>query len=125
MINQVFYDEVNGVMREKYLGNALIDEAQSYFSHVAELFEGKSHRYTIIDLSEASDVLLKKNVRALLVKEGGRVNYEKIAYINVSPILRMAAKILHSMARIQNPNNHKTRINFFSEEEDAMSWLKG
>lgn len=59
-------------MSEKYLGDALIDEVHSYFACVAELFKGKPHRYTIIDLSGASRVMVKKVSGNCWLKKAGR-----------------------------------------------------
>jgi hypothetical protein len=118
MKNQAYYDAEAGVMREKYIGDALIQEAPEHYERVAKLFEGKPHRCTIIDLSETKNIMLNRKTRTMIAECVQRVQYDKIAFIGVTPLLRMLAKAMRIKGNIAAP------LEFFRTEADALTWLK-
>jgi hypothetical protein len=124
MINQAWIDEENQVLRQKLIGDTIIEEAPRYFPDVKKLLDKLPARYSIVDMSEAdARKILNRNAREHITTYSSKVGYEKVAYVNIAPTLRMIAKILRNIAG--RNKDDKNEIRFFKTDEEALSWLKG
>jgi len=125
MINEAWIDEENQILRQKLIGDSILEEAPEYFSVVKELLDKLPARYSMVDMSEAdARKILNRKSRDYLVTYSSAVGYEKVAYINIAPSLRMVAKVLRKIAGRKH-EDYKNEIGFFKNEEEALKWLKG
>ncbi|MBN2379307.1 STAS/SEC14 domain-containing protein [candidate division WOR-3 bacterium] len=103
----VHYDRVNA------------DDARQIIDSVAELLEGKKHRYMVDDISRVSMTKLDKETRAVFAKAGEKIQLEKIAMIGADPMTRMMSKVVVALT------GEAKRTKFFRTEQEALAWLKG
>ncbi|MBD3286600.1 hypothetical protein GF338_09720 [candidate division WOR-3 bacterium] len=123
MKNEVWLDEVNQVVRQKLIDDAILEEAPEYFQEVKRLLDSLPHRYAIVDLSEAATrTMLNREAREYIVTYSAPMRYERLAYIKASPPLRIMAKIMKALALRKHADDGE--IAFFATEDEALQWLK-
>lgn len=123
MINKVWLDEKNQVLRQKLIGDALLTEAPEYFAQVSKLMARLPRRLAIVDLSEAdARRILNRKAREYIARYSTPVRYERVAYINTAPSLRILAKIIKEVSTSKFYDQGE--IEFFKSEDQALAWLK-
>jgi hypothetical protein len=122
MKHKIWFDEENGVLREKIIGSLTKDDIPEFLSKVDEIFKNKKECHAIIDLSDASRQVYDKQARKMLAEGSTKLGYnEKVAFIGADYRVRMFARILISGAKVLGkPINSQ----FFETEEAALKWLK-
>jgi|GEM_PF-853626 len=124
MKNEVWIDEENQVLRQRLIGDAILTEAPEYFAEVKRLMDTLPRRFAIVDMAQAdARKILNREAREHIVKYSTPVDYVKLAYINVSPSLRMIAKVINRLA--VKSYEDTTEIGFFKNEEEALKWFNG
>ncbi|MBN2380565.1 hypothetical protein JXM67_12260 [candidate division WOR-3 bacterium] len=124
MLNEVWIDNDNQVLRQKLINDAILAEAPEYFTEVKRLIDTLPRRLAIVDLAKADESrLLKRESRKYIVKYSTTVGYKKLAYINVSPSLHIIAKVINNI--VVKKSKDETELAIFDTEEQALDWLKG
>ncbi|NLI98947.1 STAS/SEC14 domain-containing protein [bacterium] len=121
MKHEIWYDNKEDVLRERIIGTLTEDDIPEFLAKVAELFEGKTRRRAIIDLTQASKQVYSKKARQMLSEGSAKLGYEeKIAFVGADPTIRMMAKVLISGAKFLGK---PITAQFFKTDKDAIDWL--
>jgi hypothetical protein len=119
MKHKAYYDEEHGMVCMEINGEFTSQEASELLDEVEKLLEGKPQRYLLNDVSKSPNVTIDRETRKLLQKRGAEIEFDKMAFVGVTPMNRMMAKIV--MAVLGKSKDTA----FFDTSEDALSWLKG
>lgn len=123
MKHKIWYDEGEGVLRFRLIGQWTVENFKEALARMQELLDGKEHRYLLGDLSEATPQKYTKEFRKLVAEEGAKVPLDKVAITGASPVLRMMAKMLIAAAKVIRKIPMEAK--FFKTEKEALDWLKG
>ncbi|MBN2379323.1 STAS/SEC14 domain-containing protein [candidate division WOR-3 bacterium] len=116
---EMWYNEEHEVLYVKTLAMLKEEDVNEIMPKVGQILEDKTRRLIIGDLSDNPTGLLSKGAREAFRKNADKIKVDKIAVIGANPSIRMIAKIaLVVMGKSQIAK-------FFSEEDDALRWLKG
>ncbi|NLI98814.1 hypothetical protein GX441_09195 [bacterium] len=113
------YDEENDFLRMKIPSDWKFDirNASSFLELVEEYYEGRTHRYLVVDVSESPGRSLSREFRTWMNEQATRIGFEKIGVVGVSPFNRMVAKIaIATMGKSK-------QTQFFKSEREAIRWL--
>lgn len=119
MKHRVYYDEEHGVVRMEINGEFTSQEASELLDEVEKLFEGKPQRYLLNDVSKSPNATIDRETRKLVQKRGAEIRFDRMAFVGITPLNRMVAKIV--MAVLGKSKDSA----FFDTPEDALTWLKG
>jgi hypothetical protein len=119
MKHEVRYDEEAGALYLRLNGFFTLEDGTELLNLVEKYYEGKQHRNLLCDLTEGPPAFPKeKEFRDQLRELYEEFAFEKIALINVSPVLRVIAKIALAVGL---KSGH---IKFFKTKTKACAWLK-
>jgi len=117
MQHKVWFDESQGVLRLEVLDDFNSDNIEEMFVKVEELFEGRSQKLILVDISMMPNLSLDKKTRRLLQEKA--VPFDKMALLGATPVTRMMAKVILTVLG-------KSASTYFCKTEDeALAWLKG
>lgn len=114
------YDEKDGVLRMTIPSDWQFDirQASSFLDLIEEFYEGKEHRYLIVDVSRSPGKSLSREFRMWMNEQASRIGFEKIGVIGISSFNRMIAKIaIATMGKSK-------QTQFFKSDAEAVRWLK-
>ena len=115
------YDDKDDILYLKLMGHIEEKDLPELMSTFNKLFEGKSRRYVLADMSESGSFdskVMTKEMRESYKKFTDSMNTDKTAIVGASPTMRMVAKIALSIT-----GKSKT-TKFFKGKEEALRWLK-
>lgn len=122
MKHRIWYDEANGVLREKIIGSLDEDEVPEFLAKVDEIFKGMKQCHAVIDLSEATSQMYTSRGRKKLAEGSAKLGYnEKVAIVGASPRVKMLAKVLIAGARMFGK---PIATRFFGSDDEALAWLR-
>lgn len=124
MENEVWLDEGNHMVRQRLIDDVTLTEAPKYFAQFKRILDELPHRRATVDLAKADEGgFMKGESWEYIVSRSILTGYKKMAYINLSPSLRIFSKVISKIAFKKHKN--ETEIGFFKPEEEALEWLKG
>ncbi len=113
------FDEENGFLRMRIPSDWQfnIRDASSFLELVEEFYEGRNHRYLMVDVSRSPGKGLSREFRSWMNEQAARIGFEKIGVVGVSSFNRMVAKIaIATMGKSK-------QTQFFKSESEAIRWL--
>lgn len=117
MNHQVRWDDKNACVRFRLVGEIEPHEAAQALTEVISIFEGKPARWLLVDHRD-SQRAISTETRAVLKQYAPQVNPDKIAFIGMSNLNRIVAKII--VAIIGKSGHTK----FFITEDEALAWFQ-
>ncbi len=113
------FDEKNGFLRMTIPSDWKFDirDASSFLELVEAFYEGREHRYLMVDVSQSPGKSLSREFRSWMSQQASRIGFEKIAVVGVSSFNRMVAKIA-----IATMGKSKQTM-FFKFEQEAVMWF--
>jgi anti-anti-sigma regulatory factor len=119
---ELSYNDKDDIMYLRILGVITGEDLQELMPRIQKMFEGKTRRVTLIDMSQTAHVgpqVMTKEMREAYKQLTDLMDADKSAIFGASPAVRMAAKIALAVAK----KSKSTR--FFKTKEEALAWLKG
>lgn len=116
--HKIFYDEECGAAHIVHFDQVNADDARQIIDAVAQLLEGKPHRYMMDDISRVSMAKIDKETRKEFAKAGDKIQLEKIAMVGADPMTRMMSKVVVTLS------GDAKRSKFFKTEAEAVAWFK-
>lgn len=116
---EMWFDNEHGVLFVKTLAMLEKKDVDEMIPKIAEVFDGKEHRYILGDLSENPTGLLSKGARTAFKENAENLVVEKIAILGANPSIRMIAKIALTIM------GKADIAKFFKTRDEAIVWLKG
>lgn len=119
---ELSYNDKDGIMYLRILGVITGEDLRELMPRIQKMFEGKTRRYALIDMSQASQVgpqVMTKEMREAYKEMTDLMDSDKSAIFGAAPAVRMASKIVLAVTK----SSKNTR--FFKTESDALAWLKG
>lgn len=101
------------------VGEVTSQEASVLLDEVEKLLEDKTQRYLLNDVSKSPNATIDRETRRLLQKRGSEIEFDRMAFVGVTPMNRMMAKIVMAV-----PGKSQD-TGFFDTRKEALSWLKG
>jgi hypothetical protein len=117
---KIWYDDKLETLRIKNYYPLTKEDVTKLLPLVNKLLENRKHRCFLVDLSEVPlEKMVDKESRQAIRSYNDNKNFEKIAVFGASPVVRMIAKVMISVAG----SSGMTR--FFKSEDEAVDWIKG
>lgn len=112
-------DSDSGAVVLKVVGDFTIEDATETFEKVKGLLVTNPTTCILADLSQSPNLTIDRETRRKIQEAGLNLEFQKLAFVGVSPVTRMIAKVvLAVLSKIKESR-------FFNSEEEALSWLKG
>jgi len=119
MKHKLWYDELNQIVRLSITGKVNEDEARQLLSQADKLYEGLNYPTLLCDLSRGVWPVTPKDTRKVLRERGVKIGLKRIAFLGMSPSLRMVAMVVASIWKASKTTK------FCETEQEALAWLKG
>jgi hypothetical protein len=113
------YDQDAGVICLKVINMLTDKDVREIMPASEKMFEGRKRHYVLVDASEAKGILEKSARKAFREYADSMKIIEKIALWGASPVVRMMARAAAAALGKQKV------IKAFTNEEEAVLWLKG
>ncbi len=116
---KIWYDSDMEILRIKNYYPMTKDDVSRLLPLANKMLENKKHRRFLVDLSDVPlQKMVDKEARQVIRNYRDGKDFEKMAIFGASPIARMIAKVMISVA---GPSG-STR--FFKSEDEAVGWIK-
>lgn len=118
MEHKLWYDELNQIVKLSITGKVNENEARRLLNQADKLYEGLSYPTLLCDLSRGVWPVTPKGTRRVLRERGVKIGLKRIAFLGMSPSLRMVAMVVTSIWKASKTTK------FFKTEAQALAWLK-
>ena len=118
MRHEVSWDEKHVCVRVTLRGLYSPEDAAVVLSRVHAALEGRPRRLMLADYG-ADDLVIPPATRRYMLVNTAHLEIERAAFIGMSPVARVSARIGASML------GHKDDVGFFETEAHALAWLHG
>ena len=116
---KIWYDSNLDTLRIKNYYPLTKEDVSKLLPLANKMLEDKKHRCFLVDLSEVPlEKMIDKESRQAIRGYGDNKDFDKIAVFGASPIARMIAKVMISVAG----SSGSTR--FFKSEDEAVGWIR-
>ncbi len=116
---KVWYDNNLEALRIKNYYPLTKEDVTKLLPLANKMLENKKHRCFLVDLSEVPlEKMVDKESRQVIRNYGDNKNFEKIAIYGASPVIRMIAKVMISVA------GSSGFTKFFKSEDEAVNWIR-
>lgn len=117
MEHAVWWDEDNGCVRIRVVGELLPEHAETNMEQAAVLLTSRAPRLLVIDYSQSPGVV-SSATREVLERRGEAIDYDRLAFYGMGNFNRIVARIIIALLG----RAHKT--GFFATEAEALTWLR-
>ena len=117
MKHEITWDEANGCVRLKLVGEFAVDEAKFVTDRMEVLFADRKPRLFIVDHTLSPDPV-GAETRALLERRAVDLRIDRFAFFGMTNLNRMIARIIMSVA------GRSETTWFFKTEAEALAWLR-
>ncbi|MBN2381017.1 STAS/SEC14 domain-containing protein [candidate division WOR-3 bacterium] len=119
MKHKVYFDEVNNIPRIDIHGRLEVEDIAPLVENIEQILKAESTGYLLSDVSDLPSYQIDRKTRRALQERGKVLGLTKIAMLGASPAIRMIARLVIKLL------GGETAYHFFSEEKEAVAWLKG
>lgn len=117
---KTWFDNEKDVLYVQVFDKLGKEDAHGIINDVNKALEGRSHKPSIVDLTQGTpsvDKEAREAFKEIAIPEA--FTSEKVAVFGASPGVRMIAKVLLTVTGFSK------RTRFFKTEDEALRWLKG
>jgi len=115
---RIWFDSKAEVARVKIYGKFGSEDNSEFIQRLEDMFREKEHRVAVIDVTEGQFSLPKRENREQMVGRIKRMDFERLAFVGASPLIKMMMKIIAiSLGR-------KGSIGSFDADDEALIWIQ-
>lgn len=115
---KIWLDSKAEVVRVKIHGKFGSEDNSAFVQKLEDMFRDRQHRVAVIDVNEGQFSLPKRGNRELMVGRIKKMDFERLAFVGASPLVKMMMKIIAiSLGR-------KGSIGSFDADDEALIWIQ-
>ena len=121
MEHKVNYDDKNEIVSIDVIGVIEENDPQEMNQEFLKTLEGKPYKQLLIDLKKADPTGGHNERRKQLYDAVADAGFEDVALFGTTSATRLVVKVIIKLGTM---GKRKMNIEFFKNEEEAVSWLK-
>ncbi|MBD3284765.1 hypothetical protein GF359_00350 [candidate division WOR-3 bacterium] len=115
---RIWFDDKEKITRVKIKGRFGSEDNKDFLHRLEDTFVGKQHRVAVIDVTEGKFTMPRRENREKMVRRLHELDFERIAFVGASPLVKMMMKIIAMSLGI------KGSVGSFNSDDEALLWIQ-